>query len=205
MKKKAILTLVQLALLTGIELIFAFTPLGSLPIGPIVATLAHIPVIIAAVVLGYGPGIYMGFLFGFLSFIVNSFVYPTATSFVFTPIVSGGIMPGSFLSLVICFVPRIMLGVVSTALYRLVSRWDKKMIAAAVVAALGGSLAHTALVLGGIYVFFGEAYAATIGQPFTILLGLIMSVVVTNGLPEAAIAAVVAAALVRPLSKFTTA
>ncbi len=42
-KKLSIRTMTLLAIFTAIEVIFCFTPLGSLPLGPgIVATLAHI-------------------------------------------------------------------------------------------------------------------------------------------------------------------
>ncbi len=195
--------LVQLALLTGIELIFAFTVLGSIPIGPIVATLAHIPVVIAAIYLGYGAGIYMGALFGLCSFIVNSFYMPTLTSFVFTPIYSIGEFGGNFLSLVICFVPRILLGVSATYVYRLVSKFDKKVYIAAGVSGVVSSLLHTVLVLGGIYLFFGDAYATAIGVAYELLFGMIMAVVGTNGIPEALIAAVVAVALAKPMKSIS--
>jgi len=191
--------LVQLALLTGVELLFAFTVLGSIPIGPIVATLAHIPVIIAAIYLGYGAGAYMGFVFGLFSFIVHSFVTPSPTSFVFTPLYSIGEISGNFMSLVICFVPRILLGLSTTFIFRLISRFDKKQYAAAGIASVVGSLLHTFLVLGGIYVFFGESYAEVLGAAYQLLFGMIMGVVATNGIPEALIAALVSVALAKPM------
>ena len=46
--RKQILFLVQFAMLLAIEAVFCFTPLGSLPIGPMVATFAMLPVIVAA-------------------------------------------------------------------------------------------------------------------------------------------------------------
>ena len=192
--------LVQLALLTGIEILFAFTVFGSIPIGPIVATLAHIPVIIAAIYLGYGAGAYMGFLFGLLSFIVHSFVTPGPTSFVFTPLYSIGEVGGNFWSLVICFVPRILLGISTTFIYTLIAKFDKKKFIASGVAAVVGTLIHTGLVLGGIYVFFGESYAAVIGAAFELLFTMIMGVVATNGIPEALIAGFVAVALAKPMT-----
>ena len=57
-----ILFIAQFGILLALEAIVCFTPLGSLPaIGPIVATLSHIPVIITAIVLGTGAGAAMGF------------------------------------------------------------------------------------------------------------------------------------------------
>ncbi|MCI6907600.1 MAG: ECF transporter S component [Clostridiaceae bacterium] len=194
--------LVQLALLTAIELIFAFTVLGSLPIGPIVATLAHIPVLIAAICLGWGPGIYMGALFGVCSMVWWT-VNPLPASFVFTPFVTVGEVSGGFWSVIICFVPRILLGVSATALYRALTRKMKQHYLAAGISAIAGSVIHTLLVMGGIYVFFGEQYAVAIGSSFELLLGLIGTTIMTNGLLEAVLAGIVCAALVRPLEKLT--
>lgn len=70
MRNEKTKNIVTLSLLTAIEIIFAFTVLGSIPLGPgIVATLAHIPPIIAATLLGKKQGFYMGCVFGFLSLI----------------------------------------------------------------------------------------------------------------------------------------
>lgn len=194
--------LVQLALLTAIELIFAFTVLGSLPIGPIVATLAHIPVLIAAICLGWGPGIYMGALFGVCSMIWWT-INPLPTAFVFTPFITVGGINGGIYSVLICIVPRILLGITGTALFRLLSRWIKRPYLPAAIAAVLASVVHTVLVLGGVYLFFGVQYAEAIGAAYEALIGLIMTTVLTNGVPEAIIAGIVCAALVRPLLRFT--
>ena len=87
--RNKILFLAQFSLLLAIEAIVCFTPLGSLPaLGPIVATLSHIPVIITAVLLGTKAGAGMGFFFGLFSFLVWSFAPPSpAIAFVFTPFI----------------------------------------------------------------------------------------------------------------------
>lgn len=60
-KKDSVRFFIQFALLAAIEAVFCFTPLGSLPaIGPIVATLAMIPVIITSILLGTKAGTLMG-------------------------------------------------------------------------------------------------------------------------------------------------
>ncbi|MFA9379828.1 MAG: ECF transporter S component, partial [Acetanaerobacterium sp.] len=191
-------TLTILGILTAIEIIMAFTPLGSLPIGPIVATLAHIPVIIAGVTLGVYAGAYMGALFGLLSFIVNTMM-PNLTSFIFTPLYSVGEVSGNALSLVICFVPRILLGVAAGLLFKLIATHDKRRYGAYLISAVAASLLHTVLVLGGVYLFFGADYASVIGQAYEVLLGLIFTVVLTNGIPEAILAAVCAVAVGKAL------
>ena len=50
---------------------------------------------------------------------------PTVTSFVFTPFYSVGDIHGGFGSLIICFVPRILVGVVPYYVYRLFDKIGK--------------------------------------------------------------------------------
>ena len=45
-------SLVILGLMTALTMIFSFTPIGSIPIGPLVITLNVIPIAIAAVTVG---------------------------------------------------------------------------------------------------------------------------------------------------------
>ena len=66
-------------------------------------------------------------------------------------------------------------------------------------AALLGSLTNTALVLGGIYVMFGQQYAQAINVAFEVLGTYIMGIVATNGLAEAAVAVVLCVLIIRPL------
>ena len=188
--------LVQLSLLLAIEAIFCFTPLGSLPIGPMVATLAHVPVILAAILLGTGTGAIVGFSAGLFSFIVWTFMPPNPLlAFVFTP----AYKPGNVLSLVICFVPRILIGVFAGLCYKGLSRIDKKGYFACIAAAVAGTLANTLFVLFGIYTFFGEQYAQAIGVAGSALLGLIGTTIATNGILEVVIAVIVALGIAKIL------
>ena len=58
-----------LSLMTALVIIFSFTPIGSIPIGPLVITLNTIPVAITAIALGPKGGLAMGCVFGLLSFL----------------------------------------------------------------------------------------------------------------------------------------
>ncbi|MCR5826300.1 MAG: ECF transporter S component [Oscillospiraceae bacterium] len=70
MKKNAsVRALTILALMTALLIVFSFTPIGSIPVGPLVITLNIIPVAIAAVALGPKGGLAMGCVFGLLSFL----------------------------------------------------------------------------------------------------------------------------------------
>lgn len=194
-----ILKISQLAILIALEIIIAFTPLGSIPIGPIVATTAHIPVIIAAFILGPLGGGILGFVFGLLSLIVMT-IYPSATSFVFTPFY--GI--GNGWSLVICFLPRILLGVVSGYMSKLFTKYSRnnfQLTISYILSAIISTLIHSILVLGMIYIFFGKDYAAANNIAYDALLAALGMVILTNTLLEAALAAIISPAVAIPINK----
>ena len=65
-KTKAI---VILGLLTALVMLFSFTPIGTIPIGPLSITLNIIPIAIAAIALGPTGGLVIGSVFGILSFL----------------------------------------------------------------------------------------------------------------------------------------
>ena len=103
---------ILLCILISIEAIFCFTPLGSIPIGPIVATLSMIPVIITTLVFGIKLGVIMGGMFGLFSFLVWTFIPPNpAIAFLFTPFYTTLSYRGNFGSVIICFIPRILIGI----------------------------------------------------------------------------------------------
>lgn len=62
-------SLVLLGLLMAIVIIFSTTPIGSIPVGPLVITLNVIPIGIAAVALGPWGGLIVGTFFGLFSFL----------------------------------------------------------------------------------------------------------------------------------------
>src|SRR5699024_2660203 len=116
----------QVALFAALIFIMAFTPfLGYIPLGFTRATIIHIPVIIGSLLLGPKKGAGLGFVFGLTSFINNT-INPTVTSFVFTPFYSLGEFSGVIGSLIICFIPRILVGVVPFYVYHWVRKIQKK-------------------------------------------------------------------------------
>lgn len=197
------LVLTQFAMLLAIEAVVCFTPLGSLPaVGPIVATLGMVPVIITAILLGTGAGAAMGAFAGLFSLLVWTFTPPNPlVAFVFTPFYALGTTHGNVWSLVICFVPRILVGVVAGASFHLFTRLKWKSGFVYGFSGALGSLANTFGVLGGIYVFFGHSYATVLGKGFDLLLGLIGLTILTSGIPEAIIGGIAAYAVCRPIQK----
>lgn len=197
--KSKILRMAQFSILIAVEALFCFTPLGSLPaLGPIVATLAMIPVIITALLLGTKAGTAMGAITGLFSFIVWTFTPPSPISaFLFTPFYSLGEFQGNFGSLLICFVPRTLVGFVAGVVYQALSkaRPGKDILAMGIASALG-SLTNTFGVMLGIWLFFGRQYASLIGTSVLIGIG---STVLTSGIPEAVVAVILCTAVCKPL------
>lgn len=195
--------LVQAALLSAIIAIMATVPyLGYIPLGAINATTIHISVIIGAVLLGPKYGGFLGGVFGLTSLINNTFK-PNLVSFVFTPFYSfSPEFHGSFSSLLICFVPRILIGVIAGYLFYMLRKTKLPASIGLAVTGFIGSMVNTVLVMGGIYVFFGASYAAAKNIAFEALFGVIMGIVGVSGVVEAIVAAVITMVITIPLQKY---
>ncbi len=191
-------SLVQLALFGAIIVLLAFTPIGYIPLGFMKATTIHIPVIIGSIILGPKRGAVLGFIFGLTS-LINNTINPSVTSFVFTPFYSFGDTNGNFLSLIICFVPRILVGIVPYFTYRFISKILSSTSIACILAGILGSLTNTILVMNMIYLFFGKSYSLAQGKAETILYSAITAVILTNGIPESIVAAIITTFIVKAL------
>ncbi len=199
-KKANVRLLTQMGLLTGLMVVMAFTPLGYIPLGFMNATTMHIPVILGACLFGPKMGAVLGGLFGVTS-VIRATLTPTLTSFVFTPFYSfSPEFHGSWKSLIVAIVPRILIGVVAGLAYQLAAKYVKQDAAAFAAAGFLGSITNTIGVMGLIYLLFGEQYAAAAGESFELLLGIIMGVVGTQGVPEAIIAAILVCGVGKALS-----
>lgn len=190
MRSKKTKDLTLFAFFLAVELILLFTPLGFLRIGPLSATLMHIPVIIAAVTMGWRYGAALGLIFGLCS-VWNATFAPGVTSFCFSPFITVGNVSGNFASLIIALVPRICIGLVTYAVFAFCQKRNVNESIGVIASALAGSIINTALVLGMIYIFFGAAYAQALSISYDTLLTVLMGVVFSNGIAEALIAAVI--------------
>ncbi|MFO7637509.1 MAG: ECF transporter S component [Clostridia bacterium] len=112
MKKITTRQLALAGILGGLVAVMAFTPIGFIPIGPIRATILHIPVIIAAIFGGYWVGGAVGLVFGIMSFL------QAPTDPTFAPIWALGDFRSIFLIGVIALVPRVLIGLVSAFVYK---------------------------------------------------------------------------------------
>ncbi|MBJ6744876.1 ECF transporter S component [Streptococcus sp. 121] len=159
-------------------LIFSILPFVIRP------TLIHIPVIIGSIRYGPKTGMILGFFMGLISMINNTlFIQPT--SYLFTPFVENG----SWASLMIAFVPRILIGLFPSFIYR----WIPNRLGLGLAGVLG-SLTNTFFVLSGIFLLFPSIYQGNL-QTF------LAAILTTNSLAEMALAGFITAAAFPILKK----
>ena len=182
MKNEKTYELVLLALFTAIIVIMAFTPLGYIPLVVINATIIHIPVILGALFLGPKKGAFLGFVFGLTSFINNTFNPATASAFVFSPVLAYDVIgvSGIFKSLYICFVPRILVGVVPYYIYMLIRRVLKsgQKVGRIIVSVLA-SLILFISVRAFLIRMFPETLSALVCTLIGLAVGIVLMVVLT--------------------------
>ncbi len=159
-------------------------------------TLIHIPVILVSMLCGPKVGIFMGLAFGFSSLLSNT-LNPSVLSFIFTPIYKIGDIGGGIYSIIICFLPRIILGFLSGIF--VTNSFDKKRVF--IVSALL-TLIHTILVMVGIYIFYGNEYIQVMKIASNGLIGALLTIVLINGLTEAIVSGILMASIYLPLKQY---
>lgn len=196
--------LVLTAFFLGIMLLMSLVPfLGFIPIGPLNATILHVPVIIGSIILGPRLGAFLGLSMGLMS-VWNATTRPSAISFVFSPFIPViGTDHGDWRALIVAIVPRILIGVVPYFVYKLCRRLlkNKANTVALFLAGISGGLTNTLLVMNLIYFLFQNQYAEAIKQGANVLYGVIIGIIFTQGVPEAIVAGIVTALVCTVLLK----
>ncbi len=186
------------AFFIAIQVVMTVTQIGYIPLGAINLTTMHIPVILCGIFLGPAYGAMAGFVFGLTSMLRATFV-PGLTSFLFSPFITVGGISGNFASLLIVFVPRILLGWLSAKMFRFLRKRGMHDLLACAVTAACNTMIHTLLVMGMIWIFFAPQYAQALGVDITAVAGLILGVITTNGIGETIAAAIIVPALDKAL------
>lgn len=187
------------AMFTAIIFLLTFTPFGYIPLGVINATIVHVPVIIGSIILGPKKGGFLGAVFGFTSILKNTLM-PVALSFAFSPFIPvPGTAHGSPWALVICFIPRILVGVVPYYVYIFLQKLAKErkgfQYISLSAAGVAGAITNTLLVMHLIYFIFKDAYASVRGISASLVYNAVLAVIGVNGVPEAIVAGVITAAV----------
>lgn len=184
------------AMFIALLALLTFTPIGFIPLGVIKATIVHLPVILMGMIFGIKDGLLAGLCFGVASLLSNTFM-PGVLSFAFTPFISIGGIGGNIGSLVICFVPRMILGLISGYAGQYIK--SRKMLS---LCAFAVSLLHSLMVLGLIFLLFKQQYALVMDVSSAMVLTMISTTFITQSVVEA-ILALLFIFLIYPLIKTT--
>ncbi len=131
-------------------------------------TIMHVPVIIGAILEGPVVGAIIGLIFGLFS-MLQAAIAPSGPTDVW------------FTNPILAVLPRLFIGPVAWLVWKALQRWN---VPALIVAGIAGSLTNTILVLG------------TIVAMGFLTLPVVIPVAVVNGLPEAAVSAIITLAVV---------
>ena len=177
--------MVQLAILTALILVLAFTPLGYLRLGPFSVTFMPVPVVIGAILLGPGGGAFLGLIFGLTSFAQCFGIDPMGTTLMTINL---------FYTFVMTVVTRTLMGFLTAWVFRgmqaLLAKLpnaDKSKPVAFAVASASGPFFNTVLFMSSMYLFFGteevvlNAFELTGVVPFFVF---VFGLVFANALVE---------------------
>lgn len=183
----------ELALLTAVLLVMAYTPLGYFYIGVMPITLLVVPVAVGAVVLGYKAGLFLGLVFG-----LTSVLQPTGMAIL-------TIMPVQ--AIVTAVVPRLFVGLVPALAYKALNKVSKRRSINTSVACLLAPITNTILYLSFFVIFMGDYMAKTQPQVYGFItnsgflksFGIVLASVGVNAVVEAFACLVIASAICNAL------
>lgn len=195
MKKKQIVHLTQLALLSAVVWLMAFTPIGYLRTPGVEITFILIPVIVGAVVLGPAAGTVLGLQFGVTSFI---------QCFGLSTFGAALLAVDPLRAFLVCVVPRTLMGFLVGVIFRALQRADKSPagIVSFSVSSLSGALLNTIFFMALLVAFFWNTeYIQTLSRDLnaTGILLFVVAFVGVNGAIEAAVCFVLGTAISKAL------
>ena len=160
------LKLTQTAILSAVIIMMAFVPfLGYIRLGPLSATTLVIPVAIGAAVIGPGAGAFLGLIFGATSYVQCFGLDPFGTTL-------NEINP--FFTLLMCFVPRILMGLLSGLIYKAVSKASH--LAGAITCSIAAPALNTVFFVGALMLFFGSSeYIQSFGNSFIAIVAVLIT------------------------------
>ena len=148
MEKNVSLTrkLVLTAALSALIIVLGITKLGLIPLGPAASiTILHVPIILAACLIGLPYALFTGAVFGIMS-LVQAAMSPS------------GVLDPLFVNPLVSVLPRMLVGLIAWALWVAFNKIPKlpKTVSAGITAFLS-TVCHTLLVIGSLYLVQGAA------------------------------------------------
>ena len=193
--------MVAVAMMAAIVVVLANTPLGLIPISPVIkATTTHIPVIIGAILLGPLAGGILGGVFGICSLISNT-IAPVATSMCFSPFLSTTGLVGAAKAIWVSVGCRILIGVVAGWLWLGLKKLRVNDLIALPVVGFIGSMTNTVTVMFSILFLFRAEYAAAKNIAMEAFYDFVMGVVTGTGVLEAIVALILVTVIGKALLK----
>ena len=197
LRKSNVVMMTELALLTAIVILMAYTPLGYLKVGAVSITFIVVPVAVGAVLLGVKAGAFLGLVFGLTS-LAQCFGMDAFGTMIFNakPVATT----------VCCIVPRILVGVVPALVFMGMSKVCKKRPVNIAVSCVLAPITNTLLYLAFMTIFFQdymiEARGYT-GKAGIFFLGWLLALVAINAILEAASSLIIGSAICNALWNIT--
>ncbi len=189
MNTASVLNLTLTAIFLAIIIVMSFTPIGYLKVLTVEISLLAIPVAMGAALLGVGGGALLGLAFGVTSFIQCFGMSAFGTALF-------GINP--VLTAILCIVPRILVGVASALVYKVLKKKNIQPNVSSLLSFLTAAVVNTVLFVGMFIAFFGNTdfYAGLETQFATTgVIAFFAAFVGVNGIVEAVASALVGGAL----------
>ena len=179
MKRQRTFQMVLSAMFIAMIILQSFVPfLGNIPLVALNITIIHITVIVGGIVLGPKAGFLLGFTWGVCSLLL-AYTSANVLSFMI------------FTNPLISILPRLLMGGLVALFYHRATKLIASDRLRMAVTGFLGSIMNTVFVLSSIYLLMGNQYAELKGKTVAELPLFLMSVVMTNGVPEALAATVV--------------
>ena len=180
--------LTRMGIITAVLLIQNLVPfLGNIPIPPLNPTIIHVTVIVVALSMGMKDGMIAGLIWGLIR-LFRAFAMPA------TPL-----DPLIWVNPIITIVPRLFIGTTTVLTYNLLHKKVRNNKLSMGVASFIGSMTNTLLVMLFIYLFFNAEIGQAMGIDASNLGYALLVIIVTSGLAEAVLAAVLAPIVVQAL------
>ncbi len=190
-KRSKIKKIALYGILSAIIIIMSFTPLGFLKVGTFSITFLPIPVAVGAALLGPVGGLYLGSLFGLMSFIQCFGLDPQGVILLeLNPI----------FTFILCVVTRALMGLCCGLIFKFLSKIDRTKVVSFIVSSFSAAFLNTVFFLFTFTVLFGdgeitERFGASIST-------ILLTVVSVNGIIEVIVCTAVGFAISKALSYF---
>lgn len=184
MKKQDNFKLTIISLMIAVTLVMVMTSLGTISFGIISVTIAHIPILITAIVIGLKEGLIVAFAFGLFS-MIRAITAPL------------GILDPLFANPAISILPRLMIPITTYFLYKYLSKINDTL--GTIVAVALGNLTNTFFVYFSMFLFMRARVEEAMGKDFkTVIIGLVS----TSTAIKTVLVVIITVPIVKALQKY---